>query len=411
MSASIIHREYGLAKHAAMTKDFAAFETAFRRLKTLDRQGELSSTDLLVVRLVALARDGQKNEFASGLRELRSHHPSGPSKLKAMLLQCPEARYPTFQGFIQNHFDSGSEAKSQRKISAKVATVAAAAVVLLGVVGATAFSVGRGGERSGSTATTSSMSESHQAVIDSIGMVVLRAEVLLEDGTTGFIPASSGTAFAVSRDGLLVTNRHVVEGGPALLDEYDDVIGWDIVFIQDGAQPLELPAKIIQQSSYADIALLRVDHMFATTVPLSKHYEQAERIRAYGFPGVAQELAELLSGRETSVRLKRWLRDLEVGSGATTVAYFGASNLTPTLTEGIIGAVRNTESGRVIQFDAAISGGNSGGPLVNERGEIIGVVTWKHGQEHGYSLAIAVETVFEEFRHIAGIDWPDSFTP
>lgn len=67
----------------------------------------------------------------------------------------------------------------------------------------------------------------------------------------------------------------------------------------------------------------------------------------------------------------------EVEVGQTVIAIGHPAGLEDTVTKGIVSAIRILESGvKVIQTDAAASPGNSGGPLVNERGDVIGIVSF-----------------------------------
>lgn len=140
------------------------------------------------------------------------------------------------------------------------------------------------------------------------------ALVLTDDG--------HGSGFLISPDGYLLTNAHVV--GPSRSVR----VRW-----ADGA---EGPAQVLRTDKARDIALLKAD-----SVP-------------------AQALA---------------LRDALPGQGEPVFA-IGAPldpSLQGTLTRGIVSANRVIEGRPFIQSDVSVTHGNSGGPLVNERGEVVGV--------------------------------------
>jgi S1-C subfamily serine protease len=66
-----------------------------------------------------------------------------------------------------------------------------------------------------------------------------------------------------------------------------------------------------------------------------------------------------------------------------------------TVTKGIVSAIRRTEGVTIIQTDAPINRGNSGGPLVNMRGEVIGMNVFKAKGAEGLGFAIAIDDVVE----------------
>ncbi|MEA2293490.1 MAG: putative serine protease PepD [Solirubrobacteraceae bacterium] len=141
---------------------------------------------------------------------------------------------------------------------------------------------------------------------------------------------ATGTGFAVSANGLVVTNEHVVDGA-----------GRITVTLSDGTKR---PATVVGQDRSTDLALLRVDTGGASLTAL--------------------KLAD--SGRAQI--------------GDPTYAIGNPFGLEGTLTTGIVSATGRTidapngsSIGGVIQTDAALNPGNSGGPLLDARGEVIGV--------------------------------------
>ena len=149
---------------------------------------------------------------------------------------------------------------------------------------------------------------------------------------------SIGTGFVVSEDGFIITNEHVVESASR--------IGAVQVTLFDGS---ELEAEIVGMDPRADIALLKVDMTGLTALPLA-------------------ELDDVVVGQ--SVVVIGFPLDLERGAGAAF-----------TVTTGIVSAknrqIRSTPFGILgaVQTDAAINSGNSGGPLINLYGEVVGVNT------------------------------------
>lgn len=137
-----------------------------------------------------------------------------------------------------------------------------------------------------------------------------------------------GSGFLISPDGYIVTNNHIV-------DNTDKIV----VTLNDGK---EYPAKVIGKDSSTDLAVLKID---GTNFPYLK----------FANP-----------------------KNLEVGQWA--VAIGNPFGLQATLTVGVISALGRHNLGIIpsedfIQTDAAINRGNSGGPLLNLAGEVIGINT------------------------------------
>lgn len=143
-----------------------------------------------------------------------------------------------------------------------------------------------------------------------------------------FMPTSTGSGAIISPDGYIVTNNHVIEGAEVLRVLFADGTGHDATLI--GADPLN------------DIAVLQVTDSIPTVMVLgdSDALRQGEPVIAIGSP---------------------------LGSYRNTV------------TVGVVSAlnrnVGNDAPEGLIQTDAAINNGNSGGPLLNARGEIVGINT------------------------------------
>lgn len=146
----------------------------------------------------------------------------------------------------------------------------------------------------------------------------------------------NGTGFILGRNGLLLTNYHVVEGGDELSVKFKD---------PDGNER-SLPALVLAFDSLRDVALLRVDPGDLKLTPLiladSDAVMTGDRIVAIGNPS------------------------------------FGSQILTHTATEGIISGKDRILGGcAFFQISAAVNPGNSGGPLLNEYGHVVGMVTLK----------------------------------
>ena len=82
------------------------------------------------------------------------------------------------------------------------------------------------------------------------------------------------------------------------------------------------------------------------------------------------------------------------------VAVGSPLGLSGTVTRGILSAVRRVDDQTFLQIDAAISPGNSGGPLLSEDGQVIGINSWRIRPDLGESLnfAIAINDAKDLFR-------------
>jgi 2-alkenal reductase len=184
---------------------------------------------------------------------------------------------------------------------------------------------------------------------------------LLDQDEGGGQRRGLGSGFVLSGSGEIATNAHVVTTGEgARIRRARNVY----VEFPDGNQ---VPARIVGQDPNADVALLRVDPAGLTLRPLP--LGAAARVRV-GEPVVA------------------------IGSP------FGEPE---SLSVGVVSAldrdIESLTSFRItgaIQTDAAINSGNSGGPLVNARGEVIGInsqIRSTSGGNVGVGFAVSIDTV------------------
>ncbi len=163
--------------------------------------------------------------------------------------------------------------------------------------------------------------------------------------------SSVGSGFIISADGYIVTNAHVV-------DEVDSIV----VGLSDRS---ELPAQVIGKDRRSDIALLKVK--------------------------TDASLPTVKIGDSHKAKVGQWV--LAIGSP------FGFER---TATQGIISALgRSLPSDNYVPFiqtDAAVNPGNSGGPLFNLDGEVIGVNSQIYSRSGGYqglSFAVPIDVAME----------------
>ncbi|WP_085035259.1 S1C family serine protease [Ensifer aridi] len=177
-------------------------------------------------------------------------------------------------------------------------------------------------------------------VVDRVGPAVSRIERI---GGRG----GQGSGFAISPDGLIVTNNHVVEGSRGIRLKMPDG------YVGEG--------RILGRDPDTDLALIRADASLSASAPLGD-----------------------------SKNLRR---------GQIAIAIGNPLGFEWTVTAGVVSALGRSvraATGRllddVIQTDAALNPGNSGGPLVSSAGEVVGVNTAVIQGAQGIAFAVAANT-------------------
>ena len=177
--------------------------------------------------------------------------------------------------------------------------------------------------------------------------------VLLEVVDTENRRVEVGSGFFVS-PGLIATNFHVVKSitRDSARRIYATLLG------QEKKYPIQGYTAVDKEH---DLIVLKVANVSALPLPLgdSKIVHSGDTVYAMGNPG--------LSWRGKVIPL------------------------TGTFTSGIISALPQMRGNRWFQFDAPVSGGNSGGPLLSNKGEVIGIVTAKYSQIDDANLATPSE--------------------
>ena len=181
-----------------------------------------------------------------------------------------------------------------------------------------------------------------------------------------------GTGFIISEDGLIITNKHVVFDQEA---EYT-------VFTSDGQ---DYPARIVARDLAMDIAVLEI-----------------KQNNSKPFPFVSLGDSDKLRPGQSVIAIGTAL-----GEFRNTVSIGVVSGLGRTITASGGGMVEILED--VIQTDAAINKGNSGGPLLNLRGEVIGINTAMvlEAQNIGFAIPInKVKRSVEQVKQFGEIVYP-----
>lgn len=172
---------------------------------------------------------------------------------------------------------------------------------------------------------------------------------------------SAGTGFIVSADGLIVTNKHVVN------DQNADYT----IFMNDGKK---IPAKVLARDPFQDLAVLKI---------------------------TGSRLPFLRLGDSSKVKI-----------GQTVIAIGNAlGEFRNTVSVGVISGLQRSIVARggssgsevleeLIQTDAAINPGNSGGPLLNIRGEVIGINTAIASGAQNIGFTIPINKVARDLQSV-----------
>ena len=193
------------------------------------------------------------------------------------------------------------------------------------------------------------------------GVVTIISTGLGNSGGGGSGQTGLGSGFVISGDGEIATNAHVVTSGEgAAIRKADQVF----VHFKDDNQ---VPAKIIGFDPFSDVALLKVDPAGLTLRPLP-----------LGSAG------DLTVGSPVAAIGSPFGEDQSLSVGVISALDRSIQSLTGFATVG------------AIQTDAAINHGNSGGPLLDARGRVLGInaqIQTTSGEGSGVGFAVSVDTV------------------
>lgn len=206
---------------------------------------------------------------------------------------------------------------------------------------------GSAGDRAYST-----LAEAYEKVADSV--VEISTETTVSGGWLGnYVSSGAGSGVIISKEGYIVTNNHVISGADTIT-----------VTLRSGES---YPAALVGRDETSDIAVLYIDPADRTLVPASLGCS-----------------ADLIVGEDIFV----------IGNPL--------GSLGGTLTNGIISAtardiVINKVKMTLLQTNAAVNPGNSGGGMFNMAGQLVGVVNAKCSEDdvEGLGFAIPVDSAYE----------------
>ena len=181
--------------------------------------------------------------------------------------------------------------------------------------------------------------------------IISRIEEVRPGGRRRVVGEGLGTGFVYDKSGLVLTNNHVIEDGTEISVKFAD--------------QRELPAKIVGRDKPADVAVVRVEDRNLSPLPL---------------------------GDSDAIDVGDWV-----------VAIGNPFGLSHTVSAGILSAKGRTHddvkgldpSGyfNFLQTDAAINQGNSGGPLLNLKGEVVGINAAIRANANNIGFAIPINMV------------------
>lgn len=275
---------------------------------------------------------------------------------------------------VKNTFNEepSKEKKKKRRNSKGIAKYIALALICSlcgGVVGSgvTYFVTGKSGSNNSSGNTivadpvsfaTDNTALSAADIYKKVAPAVVMVSTKSVQSVNGWFQQETegmGSGFIINNDGYILTNYHVIDGAKEVT-----------VTLSDGQ---EVTASVVNYDSDQDVAMIKINQDIEV-------------------PGVVElgDSDALQPGEEV----------LAIGNPLS-------KELSSTLTKGIVSALNRsieTETGvstNLIQTDTAINSGNSGGPLINTKGEVIGINTLKASDgAEGIGFAIPINDVKEK---------------
>lgn len=178
---------------------------------------------------------------------------------------------------------------------------------------------------------------------------------VISNGRSQAVNSVYGTGFIISSDGYIVSNNHVVQ---------DANLKYTVVFA-DGTQ---YDAKVVGLDKYDDVALLKID---ANNLPVAKLGNSDALETGQTVFAIGNSLGKYQNSVTKGV-VSGLGRDVSVGDNDGT----------------LVPRLKN-----LVQTDASISRGNSGGPLINLAGEVIGMSTVIDTEGQGLGFAVAVNII------------------
>lgn len=263
------------------------------------------------------------------------------------------------------------------------------AALLGAAVAAGAVVLALGGSSRTPSSAGSKAANAGTGVRSDVAMTTLSATQIYKQASQGVVAIKtvtaggedSGTGVVLNDKGLILTNDHVIEGGQSITVSPGTSASAGGSSSSEASSSNTRPATVVGEEANEDLALIKIDPSGLNLKPL-----------------------KLVSSKSVEV-------------GDTVYALGNPYNLDETLTKGIVSALgREIQAPDgvsitgVIQTDAALNPGNSGGPLLNDEGDVIGInsqiasdaarTTGSQPGSTGVGFAIASDTIAEAIKKI-----------
>jgi S1-C subfamily serine protease len=281
-----------------------------------------------------------------------------------------------------------------------------AVFVLFGIIGSTGLGVLLY-ERHGDNTVSSANDQQH--IRQAVGKVIVGVETA--ESPPRFVPMIEGTAFSITSDGFLLTNRHVVEGVEnGEVRQFWDRLRKESAEIPEAAR-IQVwvafegdlyVAKILQVSGEHDMSILKVERHGMPFFRLSskKVLPDLESVYTFGFPGAADVS---LSAEEE----KKHIEQIKTSGLNDIKQLFKQRDFTLSAGNGTVAKISVESDGeRWIQHNATMSAGNSGGPLCTSDGTVVGINTGGAPAAAGVNFSLMVDQLRREIESATdGAHW------
>jgi S1-C subfamily serine protease len=230
---------------------------------------------------------------------------------------------------------------------------------------------------------------------ESIGLVVSGLRLTMPDGEVDEFHTSTGTCFAITPDGYLLTNKHVTESyenlqrAEALRERFRKEALIELspqlwVFFA-GEQ---YAAKVLYSDKKYDLAILKIEREHHPFLRLATPTEtnRGTEVYALGFPGAA---SDVLSESEVLRKVEQKDKHMLIKQR------FRSDEFDYTMTKGIVSRIVLRDEIEWIQHNAAINFGNSGGPLITAEARTVGINTMGHVEAQGVFYSFTMKQLIQ----------------